>query len=155
MTNAVRQKQEDCKGKRAVVLEELTENNSDAICVSRTHDGKRQGAKKVVCVDECEGHKKCAQLCMNHGEALDSTNRIVPSEVKLTEIFPGTFFATDKSFEDKLKENLLGKTTAFLKKQPGSKDKNAHFALAHYAGVVNYNITDWLTKNKDQCNDTV
>merc|ERR1719273_2539646 len=63
--------------------------------------------------------------------------------------------ATDKSFEDKLKENLLGKTTAFLKKQPGSKDKNAHFALAHYAGVVNYNITDWLTKNKDQCNDTV
>merc|ERR1719495_1160750 len=63
--------------------------------------------------------------------------------------------ATDKSFEDKLKENLLGKTAAFLKKQPGSKDKNAHFALAHYAGIVNYNITDWLTKNKDHCNDTV
>merc|ERR1719327_2438673 len=63
--------------------------------------------------------------------------------------------ATDKSFEDKLKENLLGKTAAFLKKQRGSKDKNAHFALAHYAGIVNYNITDWLTKNKDQCNDTV
>ena len=63
--------------------------------------------------------------------------------------------ASDKSFEDKLKENLLGKTTAFLKKQPGSRDKNAHFALAHYAGIVNYNITDWLTKNKDQCNDTV
>ena len=63
--------------------------------------------------------------------------------------------ATDKSFEDKLKENLLGKTAAFLKKQPGSKDKNAHFALAHYAGIVNYNITDWLTKNKDQINDTV
>merc|ERR1711884_1012411 len=63
--------------------------------------------------------------------------------------------ATDKSFEDKLKENLLGKTTAFLKKQPGSKDKNAHFALAHYAGIVNYNITDWLTKNKDPLNDTV
>ena len=63
--------------------------------------------------------------------------------------------SSDKSFEDKLKENLLGKTTAFLKKQPGSRDKNAHFALAHYAGIVNYNITDWLTKNKDQINDTV
>ena len=91
MANVTRQKQEDCKGKRAVVLEDLTENNSDAICVSRTH----KGAKKVVCVDECEGHKKCAQLCMNHGEALDSTNRLVPSEVKLTEIFPGTFFVDD------------------------------------------------------------
>merc|ERR1711963_723610 len=63
--------------------------------------------------------------------------------------------ATDKSFEDKLKENLLGKTAAFLKKQPGSKDKNAHFALAHYAGIVNYNLSDWLTKNKDPVNDTV
>ena len=29
--------------------------------------------------------------------------------------------ATDKSFEDKLKENLLGKSPVFLKKQPGSK----------------------------------
>merc|ERR1719292_9726 len=63
--------------------------------------------------------------------------------------------ATDKSFEDKLKENLLGKSPVFLKKQPGSKDKNAHFAIGHYAGIVNYNLTDWLTKNKDPVNDTV
>jgi myosin heavy chain 6/7 len=63
--------------------------------------------------------------------------------------------ASDKSFEDKLKENLLGKSTSFLKKQASSKDKNAHFAIGHYAGIVNYNLTDWLTKNKDQCNDTV
>jgi len=63
--------------------------------------------------------------------------------------------ATDKSFEEKLKENLLGKSPVFLKKQAGSKDKNAHFAIAHYAGIVNYNLTDWLTKNKDPVNDTV
>jgi len=63
--------------------------------------------------------------------------------------------ATDKSFEEKLKENLLGKSLVFLKKQPGGKDKNAHFAIAHYAGTVNYNLTDWLTKNKDPLNDTV
>merc|ERR1711931_222278 len=43
----------------------------------------------------------------------------------------------------------------FLKKQPGSKDKSAHFAIAHYAGIVNYSLTDWLTKNKDPVNDTV
>merc|ERR1719167_1739239 len=63
--------------------------------------------------------------------------------------------ASDKSFEDKLKENLLGKSAVFLKKQPGSKDKNAHFAIAHYAGIVNYNLSDWLNKNKDPVNDTV
>merc|ERR1711981_1413153 len=69
----------------------------------------------------------------------------------------GTMFpkASDKSFEDKLKENLLGKSPVFLKKQPGSKDKNAHFSIAHYAGTVNYNITNWLDKNKDSINDTV
>ena len=48
--------------------------------------------------------------------------------------------ATDKSLEDKFKENLLGKSPVFLKKQPGSKDKNAHFAIGHYAGTVNYNL---------------
>merc|ERR1711997_1044029 len=37
----------------------------------------------------------------------------------------------------------------------GSKDKTAHFAIAHYAGIVNYNLTNWLDKNKDPVNDTV
>merc|ERR1712172_375376 len=63
--------------------------------------------------------------------------------------------SSDKSFEEKLKENLLGKSPVFLKKQPGSEDKNAHFAIAHYAGIVNYNLTNWLDKNKDPLNDTV
>ena len=57
--------------------------------------------------------------------------------------------------EDKFKENLLGKSPVFLKKQPGSKDKNAHFAIGHYAGTVNYNLSNWLDKNKDPINDTV
>merc|ERR1711931_533963 len=61
--------------------------------------------------------------------------------------------ATDKSFEEKLKASL-GKLPVFLK--PASKtDKNAHFAISHYAGVVNYNVTGWLEKNKDPVNETV
>merc|ERR1719225_287257 len=61
--------------------------------------------------------------------------------------------ATDKSFEEKLKA-ALGKLPVFLK--PASKtDKNAHFGISHYAGVVNYNVTSWLEKNKDPVNETV
>merc|ERR1712110_1222676 len=61
--------------------------------------------------------------------------------------------ATDKSYEEKLKASL-GKLPIFLK--PASKtDKNAHFGISHYAGIVNYNVTGWLEKNKDPVNDTV
>merc|ERR1712002_983997 len=61
--------------------------------------------------------------------------------------------ATDKSFEEKLKASL-GKLPVFLK--PASKtDKNAHFAISHYAGIVSYNVTGWLEKNKDPVNETV
>merc|ERR1711913_131404 len=61
--------------------------------------------------------------------------------------------ATDKSFEEKLKASL-GKLPVFLKPQ-SKTDKNAHFAISHYAGIVNYNVTNWLEKNKDPVNETV
>merc|ERR1719357_924240 len=62
--------------------------------------------------------------------------------------------ATDKSFEDKLKAQHLGKSPSFAKPQ-SKTDKNAHFAIIHYAGTVSYNVTAWLEKNKDPVNDTV
>merc|ERR1712179_527711 len=58
--------------------------------------------------------------------------------------------ATDKSFAEKLTANCLGKSVAFIKPKG-----EAHFGCCHYAGVVNYNITGWLEKNKDPLNDTV
>ena len=62
--------------------------------------------------------------------------------------------ATDKTLEDKLKSTHLGKTPSFVKPQ-SKTDKNAHFAIVHYAGTVSYNVTGWLEKNKDPVNDTV
>merc|ERR1711981_319500 len=61
--------------------------------------------------------------------------------------------ATDKSFEEKLKAGL-GKLPCFAKPQ-SKTDKNAHFACVHYAGIVSYNVTGWLEKNKDPVNDNV
>ena len=62
--------------------------------------------------------------------------------------------ATDKTLEDKLKTSHLGKSPTFAKPQ-SKTDKNAHFAIVHYAGTVSYNVTGWLEKNKDPVNDTV
>merc|ERR1712108_73029 len=62
--------------------------------------------------------------------------------------------SSDKTFEDKLKSQLLGKAAPFAKPQ-SKTDKNAHFAIIHYAGIVSYNVTAWLDKNKDPVNDTV
>merc|ERR1712055_100771 len=61
--------------------------------------------------------------------------------------------ATDKSFEEKLKASL-GKLPVFLKPK-SETDPDAHFGISHYAGVVNYNVTNWLEKNKDPVNETV
>merc|ERR1712226_1062690 len=56
--------------------------------------------------------------------------------------------------EDKMKTQHLGKSPPFAKPQ-SKTDKNAHFAIIHYAGIVSYNVTGWLEKNKDPVNDTV
>ncbi len=40
--------------------------------------------------------------------------------------------ATDKTFEEKLMANHLGKSAPFQKPKQG--DKDAHFAIIHYAG---------------------
>merc|ERR1719460_2659445 len=62
--------------------------------------------------------------------------------------------ATDKTYEDKVKAQHLGKSPSMAKAKSAT-DPNAHFAIVHYAGTVSYNVTGWLEKNKDPVNDTV
>merc|ERR1739844_607850 len=62
--------------------------------------------------------------------------------------------ATDKTYEDKVKAQHLGKSPSMAKAKSAT-DPNAHFAIVHCAGTVSYNVTGWLDKNKDPVNDTV
>eukprot|EP00064_Thunnus_orientalis_P022766 superscaffoldBa00007981_g22984 len=63
--------------------------------------------------------------------------------------------ASDQTFKAKLYDNHLGKSPNFQKPRIVKGKPEAHFSLAHYAGVVDYNITNWLEKNKDPLNETV
>ena len=65
--------------------------------------------------------------------------------------------ATDMTFRDKLFKQHVGKNPKIGKPKPkkNSNVPDAHFELYHYAGTVGYNVTDWLTKNKDPLNGSV
>lgn len=64
--------------------------------------------------------------------------------------------ATDKTFEEKLKTNHLGKSPNFQKPKPPKPGcQEAQMAIVHYAGTVPYNVVGWLEKNKDPLNDCV
>ena len=63
--------------------------------------------------------------------------------------------ASDTTFKAKLYDNHLGKSNNFQKPRVVKGKPEAHFALVHYAGTVDYNICNWLVKNKDPLNETV
>lgn len=135
-------------------------NTFEQICINFCNEKLQQFFNHHMFVLEQEEYVRegIEWEMVDFGMDLEATIQLMEKPMGLLAILEEeTLFpkATDKSFEDKLKENLLGKSPVFLKKQPGSKDKNAHFAIAHYAGVVNYNLTNWLDKNKDPLNDTV
>lgn len=63
--------------------------------------------------------------------------------------------ASDSTFKAKLYDTHLGKNACFQKPRIIKGRPEAHFSLVHYAGIVDYNIGNWLVKNKDPLNETV
>ncbi|XP_071547343.1 myosin heavy chain, muscle-like isoform X30 [Panulirus ornatus] len=136
-------------------------NGFEQLCINFTNEKLQQFFNHHMFVLEQEEYKRegINWVFIDFGLDLQACIELIEKPLGILSIleeesmFPK---ATDKSFEEKLKTNHLGKSPNFIKpKPPKPGQAEAHFAIVHYAGTVPYNLTGWLEKNKDPLNDTV
>ncbi|XP_011506374.1 PREDICTED: myosin heavy chain, muscle isoform X3 [Ceratosolen solmsi marchali] len=136
-------------------------NGFEQLCINFTNEKLQQFFNHHMFVLEQEEYKKegINWTFIDFGMDLLACIELIEKPMGILSIleeesmFPK---ATDKTFEEKLNNNHLGKSPNFLKpKPPKPGQQAAHFAIGHYAGNVPYNITGWLEKNKDPLNDTL
>ncbi|XP_058803249.1 myosin heavy chain, muscle isoform X5 [Phymastichus coffea] len=136
-------------------------NGFEQLCINFTNEKLQQFFNHHMFVLEQEEYKKegINWAFIDFGMDLLACIELIEKPMGILSIleeesmFPK---ATDKTFEEKLNNNHLGKSPNFLKPKPPKPGQiAAHFAIGHYAGQVPYNITGWLEKNKDPLNDTV
>ncbi|KAI5720900.1 hypothetical protein M8J77_013076 [Diaphorina citri] len=136
-------------------------NGFEQLCINFTNEKLQQFFNHHMFVLEQEEYERegIPWTFIDFGMDLQSTIDLIEKPMGILSIleeesmFPK---ATDQTFVDKLMAQHLGKSPPFQKPKPPKPGCQAgHFAIAHYAGTVSYNITGWLEKNKDPLNDTV
>ncbi|XP_069942328.1 myosin heavy chain, muscle-like isoform X12 [Cherax quadricarinatus] len=136
-------------------------NGFEQLCINFTNEKLQQFFNHHMFVLEQEEYKRegINWVFIDFGLDLQACIELIEKPLGILSIleeesmFPK---ATDKSFEEKLKTNHLGKSPNFIKPKPPKPGQiESHFAIVHYAGTVPYNLTGWLEKNKDPLNDTV
>ncbi|KAM4613349.1 myosin heavy chain, fast skeletal muscle-like [Polymixia lowei] len=135
-------------------------NSLEQLCINFTNEKLQQFFNHHMFVLEQEEYKKegIEWEFIDFGMDLAACIELIEKPMGIFSIleeecmFPK---ASDTTFRNKLNDQHLGKTKAFEKPKPAKGKAEAHFALVHYAGTVDYNVTGWLDKNKDPLNDSV
>ncbi|XP_039183987.1 myosin-1B-like [Crotalus tigris] len=135
-------------------------NSLEQLCINFTNEKLQQFFNHHMFVLEQEEYKKegIEWEFIDFGMDLAACIELIEKPMGIFSIleeecmFPK---ATDTSFKNKLYDQHLGKCKNFEKPKPGKGKAEAHFSLVHYAGIVDYNITGWLEKNKDPLNESV
>nr|XP_060496089.1 myosin-15 isoform X2 [Panthera onca] len=141
-------------------FEILDYNSLEQLCINFTNEKLQQLFNQHMFVLEQEEYRKegIGWVSFDFGLDLQACIDLVEKPMGIFSIleeecmFPQ---ATDVTFKTKLFDNHFGKSVHFQKPKPDNKRYEAHFELVHYAGVVPYNISGWLEKNKDLLNETV
>ncbi|XP_060941189.1 myosin heavy chain, fast skeletal muscle-like isoform X1 [Limanda limanda] len=135
-------------------------NTLEQLCINFTNEKLQQFFNHTMFVLEQEEYKKEGIIWefIDFGMDLAACIELIERPMGIFSIleeecmFPK---ADDTSFKNKLYDQHLGKNKAFEKPKPAKGKADAHFALVHYAGTVDYNISGWLDKNKDPLNESV
>uniref|UniRef100_A0A8C6X6T4 Myosin heavy chain 6 n=1 Tax=Naja naja TaxID=35670 RepID=A0A8C6X6T4_NAJNA len=135
-------------------------NSFEQLCINFTNEKLQQFFNHHMFVLEQEEYKKegIEWVFIDFGMDLQACIDLIEKPLGIMSIleeecmFPK---ATDMTFKAKLYDNHLGKSANFGKARNAKGKPEAHFALIHYAGTVDYNINGWLEKNKDPLNETV
>uniref|UniRef100_A0A8D0TGI4 Myosin-7 n=1 Tax=Sus scrofa TaxID=9823 RepID=A0A8D0TGI4_PIG len=135
-------------------------NSFEQLCINFTNEKLQQFFNHHMFVLEQEEYKKegIEWEFIDFGMDLQACIDLIEKPMGIMSIleeecmFPK---ATDMTFKAKLYDNHLGKSNNFQKPRNIKGRPEAHFALIHYAGTVDYNIIGWLQKNKDPLNETV
>uniref|UniRef100_A0A3Q3ELY8 Myosin, heavy chain 11b, smooth muscle n=1 Tax=Labrus bergylta TaxID=56723 RepID=A0A3Q3ELY8_9LABR len=127
---------------------EIFEDNSfEQLCINYTNERLQQLFNHTMFILEQEEYKREGIQWSFIDFGLD----LQPC-IELIERSAGSPKATDVSFVEKLLNTHTGHVKFSKPKQ--HKDK-LMFSVLHYAGKVDYNAANWLTKNMDPLNDNV
>uniref|UniRef100_A0A3B4D8U5 Myosin heavy chain 7 n=1 Tax=Pygocentrus nattereri TaxID=42514 RepID=A0A3B4D8U5_PYGNA len=135
-------------------------NTFEQLCINFTNEKLQQFFNHHMFVLEQEEYKKegIEWEFIDFGMDLQACIDLIEKPMGIMSIleeecmFPK---ASDSTFKAKLYDNHLGKSANFQKPRIVKGKPEAHFSLVHYAGTVDYNIMNWLVKNKDPLNETV
>uniref|UniRef100_A0A3Q3JS57 Myosin motor domain-containing protein n=1 Tax=Monopterus albus TaxID=43700 RepID=A0A3Q3JS57_MONAL len=135
-------------------------NTFEQLCINFTNEKLQQFFNHHMFVLEQEEYKKegIEWTFIDFGMDLQACIDLIEKPMGIMSIleeecmFPK---ASDMTFKAKLYDNHLGKSANFQKPRIVKGKPEAHFSLVHYAGIVDYNINNWLVKNKDPLNETV
>ncbi|ELK18146.1 Myosin-15 [Pteropus alecto] len=141
-------------------FEILDYNSLEQLCINFTNEKLQQFFNQHMFVLEQEEYREesIGWVSIDFGLDLQACIDLIEKPMGIFSILKEECMcpqATDVTFMTKLFDNHFGKSVHFQKPKPDKKEYEAHFEFVHYAGVVPYNISGWLEKNKDLLNETV
>ncbi|CAB1349691.1 unnamed protein product [Coregonus sp. 'balchen'] len=139
---------------------DMSFNTFKQLCINFTNEKLQQFFNHHMFVLEQEEYKKegivweFIDIGMDLAACIDLIERPMGIMSILEEecMFPK---ASDSTFKAKLYDTHLCKNACFQKPRIVKGRPEAHYSLVHYAGIVDYNIGNWLVKNEDPLNETV